>query len=244
MKKLLLVLAAAAVLCFGFYIYTGTYGYPWKRAQIERDAVRHMEEKYGMEAKAVGSSFNFKFDTYMASVYDVRRGEEMIIRVERAPFYDEATQGRGERLEDNYGEVYWGRWTEERLQEEFPQIYGDERVREIRMSTVYHTLPPEEGVSAEKDANGVYVPEKPKHRGTWDIDLKSDDISDAFLQELYSTLQRMQELGLEADLHVTADRRGADSEEPRRKTKYLNAEYPEFEKFRSVEELRAAITQY
>ncbi len=189
MKKLLLAVAALAVLYGGFYVYAEMEGYPWKRAQIQKDAVRYMKEKYGMEAKSAGSAFNFKFDTYSAKVYDVREGEERIVRVERNAYYDESgppdepMKRLGERLEDNYAEVYWGLRADERLREAFPRIYGNEDIGRIRVSTVYRSQALEEGLSAERDADGVRIPAKPaEHFPTWDIRLTSKDFSDALME--------------------------------------------------------------
>ncbi len=244
MKKLLRAIAAFAVLGGAFYIYGEMEGYPWKRAQIKKDAVSYLEAKYGMEAKAAGSSFNFKFDTYAAKAYDVRDNEKRIVTVERGPYYDEERGRRGERLEDNYSEVYWGRQAEERLREKFPRIYGFEGVREIGVSTVYSTLPMEEGASAEKDEYGVRIPEKSGHLPTWDIDLASEEFPEAFLQELLSAIGQMRKHGPESDLFVSAEPAGGAEEELRGKTKYLHLEYEEFGRINGLEELRAAISEY
>jgi hypothetical protein len=120
MKKLLLGVLAALLLLGGGYVYVEFNGYPWKHSQIKKDAARYMQEKYGMDARAAGSRFNFKFDTYAAEVYDPRVGEEQLILVERrGPFYDSNNEWVEGQLVDNYSEVYWGRQTERQLRQQF-----------------------------------------------------------------------------------------------------------------------------
>lgn len=251
MKKLLLAVVALAVLYGGFYVYADMEGYPWKRAQIQKDAVRYMKEKYGMDAKSAGSAFNFKFDTYIAKVYDVREGEERIIRVERNAYYDESgppdepMKRLGERLEDNYAEVYWGLRAEERLREAFPRVYGNEDIDRIRVSTTYRMQALEEGLSEEMDADGVRIPAKPTEGlQTWDIQLVSKDFSEALLGELVTAIRQMREFGPEADLNVYTALAEEKEGETRGKTKYLNLEFEKFGTINGIEDLRAALSEY
>jgi len=243
MKKWILAALAAVVAWFAFYLYTETNGYPWKRAQIKKDAVRYMQEKYGMDAIASGSSFNFKFDTYSAELYDSRDESKRTVRVERVP-YIEGDRYAGERLEDNYGEVYWGIETERRLREAFPEIYGREGVRMIGVDTVYQLSAITEGVGPERDDDGVAIPLKPELEGTWDIDLEEDGFTDPFLEELLRAVRGMEELGLAANLIVTAGRDGPDGQDSAGKTKYLSLEFRRFRDIGSAEDLKALISEY
>lgn len=243
MKKMLLAALAAILLYGGFYVYAEFNGYPWKHSRIQKDAVSYMKEKYDMEAKSAGSSFNFKFDNYTAKVYDLRGSKETVIRVERVRFYDEDGRARGERLKDNYSEVYWGLRTEERLREAFPAIFGYEGAS-ARVQTVYSTTPSDEGVSSERDAGGVYVPAEPELPGTWRIDLDADDFPEPFLAELLDAIRSMRESGLKADLFATAGSGREGSDRLEGTFKVLNLEYEAFHNIDRLEDLRAAISEY
>ncbi|MFC4598220.1 hypothetical protein [Cohnella hongkongensis] len=244
MKKLVLAAVALVLIGAGFYVYTEIEGYPWKRAQIKKDAVRYMQEKYGMDARVTKSSFNFKFDTYMAKVYDVRDEERRTIQVERLPYRNEEGGGRGERLEDNYAVVYWERRTEERLREAFPQIYEYEGLRKIAVTSVHETFPLGEGVGPEKDESGVAIPRQPGHSASWNIGLVSEDIPEPFLELLLDAVRRMKELDLEVELFVTTLPRKAEAENRQERTKYIQLEHEDLGRIHGVEDLREAIQEF
>jgi len=243
MIKWILSALAAVVAGFVFYAYADLNGYPWEKARIKKEAVRYMLEKYGMEAEASGSSFNFKFDTYAAHLYDARDGDKRIIRVERTGYF-EGERYAGKRLEDNYAEVYWGRETERRLMEAFPDIYAHEGVRDIAVHTVYQLSGMDEGIGPDRDADGAAVPAKPVHEATWDIDLAEDGLTDSFLKELFLATREMGRLGIEANLYVTAGPDQPIGQEPVGTTRYLNLEAERFGNIASAEELKASIKEY
>ncbi len=234
----------AIILLFALSAYTEFCGYPWKHWEIKKEAVDYMKNKYGMEAKAVSSSFNFKFDYYTAEVYDVKDADKRIIRVEKQRFYDENGQSPGERLEDNYCKVYWENRINNEIRENYPELCSHEDIEKINMDIVYSTLPLEEGVGSDKDENGVLIPLSPKLDGILDIDLKTQDFSDSFLKELLFLINALGASDTRVDLFVTGKNEEAGTGESRIRTKLIDIEWDKYEAIKTVEDLKEIIRDF
>lgn len=89
MKKMIFSVAVVLVASFGFYIYSELEGLPWKHAEVKREAIEYMKQKYNMDAVAAGSFYNFKFKVYTAKVFNVMDPDKVIIHVEDERDFDD-----------------------------------------------------------------------------------------------------------------------------------------------------------
>ncbi|MDG0875676.1 hypothetical protein L5D93_25940 [Paenibacillus thiaminolyticus] len=99
-KKILLILSSMMIGLagwFAFYTYAEFNGYPWKHAEVKREAAAYMKVKYNMDVAVAGSSYGFKFRDYTAKVFNIHDTEKRIIDVTMHAFYNKAAQGRGGR---------------------------------------------------------------------------------------------------------------------------------------------------
>lgn len=226
-RKLAIGLSSMAVLLiFAMiaYLYTEFEGYPWKRAAIKRDAVQYLKEKYDMDAIAVESFFNFKFDTYIAHMKDRRDPQGEIIYVESERRYDEISKQWSSVLTDNYREVYWVRKLNEELKSKYSEFYHQEDILKATYSFAYSLADRNEGVSEERDEDGVSIPLMPDNSYSLDIKLRTGVLTDAFTEQLYKLASSLKEENRNCDLFISVPKpEGSD-------TKYAsNEEYYHFE---------------
>lgn len=240
---LILSTVAALILIGICYVYTEMNGYPWKHAQVKREAVLYMKNKYNMDVKASGSSYNFKFKYYTAKVYDVNDVEKsMIISVEKQRYYDDSNSYKGLRLEDNYSEVYWKKRAEQEAREAYPNLFASRRIERAAIATVYSTSSLEEGLSSENDEHGIVIPSEPDYNYTLDIDLASEEITDAFLLELLPVIQDVAKGERRIDFFITGrevpsgtDRAGT--------TRLLSLTFEQLNTIGSLDDLRQEISE-
>jgi hypothetical protein len=242
--KYIAIALSAVILLFALSVYTEFNGYPWKHGEIKREAVGYMKSKYNMDVKVVGSSFNFKFDYYTAKVYDVNDTDKSIIRVEKQRFYDENTQGRGERLEDDYCKVYWENRINNEIREKYPEFCSHEDIEKINADISYSTAPMGEGVSSDRDVNGVLIPLRPELDGILDVDLKTQDFSDDFLNELLLLINDLGASQIRVNLFVTGKNEEADTGGNRTRTKLIDIEWDKYGDIKSIEALKEIIRDF
>lgn len=197
-----------------------------------------------MDVKVAGSSFNFKFDYYTAKLYNINDKDKSIIRVEKQGFYDENKQGRGERLEDNYCKVYWENRINNEIREKYPEFCNHKDVEKINADISYSTTPIEEGVSTIKDENGVFIPLKPKLNGILDVDLKTRDFSESFLEELFLLIKEFDNTQMQISLFITGKNEEIETGNSTARTNLIDIECDKFKDIQSVEDLRKVITDF
>ncbi|GGH19585.1 YfjL-like protein [Paenibacillus segetis] len=227
-----------------FFFYTEINGYPWKHAEVKREAVTYMKEKYNMDVKVVGSSFNFKFDYYTAQVYNTKDSNKTVIRIEKQRFYDENNQAGGEQLEDNYREVYWEKEINDELHQKYSTFY---KLNDIETSTIdipSFTSPLRNGVSSLQDRNGVFIPSAPEYNYILDVDLKTNDFTEELLQELIFVIRDLVNTEFRVDIVVSGKYEVSDTEGERRRTKYLDLPYEKLKEIENVEDLKKEISEY
>lgn len=251
-KKMLLIMLSIMMISlagwFIFYIYTEFNGYPWKHAEVKREAVAYMKAKYNMDAAVAGSSYNFKFREYTAKVFNIHDTEKRIIDVTKQFFYDEAIQGRGEMLVDNYSIVYWEQRIDDELRKRYPKLYAQEDIESIAVTTTYFTRPIDSGTSPAADDNGVAIPLEPKYEYTLEMHLRTDSISEALWQELYAVVPDLAAAPWEVEIFV----RGRDKE-PKEdsagsggavKWMVLHLPYEKLEHIASIEDMKKEVVEY
>lgn len=232
------------VLGISLNVYTEFNGVPWKHAAIKKDAVEYMKQKYNMEVKVAGSSFNFKFDYYTAKVYNICDSEKQIINVEKHKYFDENGSYKGERLEDNYSKIYWEKRISRDLQEKYPMFFRYKDIAEFKSDIAYHTTSLENGVSAETDANGSFIPLIPEFGCSLDIELNTEDFSEDFLNELFSFVKEIQNTQLKIDLFVTGKDVIVDTSNSRTRTKLIKLPNEILKDITSVEDLKKEISGF
>jgi len=237
------VLLAVIVFIAGS-IYKEFNGYLWEHVRVKKEAVAYMKTKYNMDVKVVDSSFNFKFDNYIVKLYNTRDEEKAIIRVEKQRVYDEQRKAWGKRLEDSYGMVYWSKRINRELREKYPDFCNHKDIEKLMVDYAYSTVPMGEGVSTDKDENGVLIPLKPKLSGVLDVDLVAKDFSESFLEELLSLIEELKAGQDEMDLFITGTREEDPSGEGKGRTMLIEIPYNEFKRINSLEELKQRIRDF
>jgi hypothetical protein len=218
-------------------------GYPWKHAQVKQEAVLYMKNKYNMDVRASGSSYNFKFKYYTAEVYEVNDVEKSIIRVEKQKFYDDRNLYKGERLEDNYGEVYWKKRAEQEMREVYPNLFASSRIERAAFDTVYSTSPLEEGLSSESDEHGISIPSEPEYNYALDIDLVSEEITDDFLRELLPVVQDVAKGERRIDFFITGREVPGETSDQAGTTRLLSLTFEQLNTVGSIDDLRRGISE-
>lgn len=226
-----------------FDFYKETYGYPWKREEIEKEAVSYMNKKYNMNAIVKESSYNFKFDYYTAIVYDNNDKDKSLISVEKQRFYDKNNQFEGERLEDNYSKVYFEKQLKYDIQEKYSRLYNLNDIEKISVDIAYVTTPLEEGVSSIKDKNGVYIPLKPKLNPILIIDLNTNNLSENFLKELLFLIKDFSSTQMQVDLLVTG-KEDVNTGNNTTKTTLIDIQYDKFKDIQSVKDIKNVIRDF
>ncbi|WCR28224.1 hypothetical protein L3476_05590 [Paenibacillus thiaminolyticus] len=250
-KKILLILSSMMIGLagwFAFYTYAEFNGYPWKHAEVKREAAAYMKAKYNMDVAVAGSSYGFKFHDYTAKVFNIHDTEKRIIDVTMHAFYNKAAQGRGEMLEDNYSMVYWEQRIDDELRKRYPRLYEQEDIESIAVTTTYSLMPIDSGTSPAADDNGVAIPLEPKHEYTLDVRLRTDSISEALWQEFYAVVPDLAAAPWEVEIYV----RGRDKErlegsagtESMYKTMVLSLPYDKLEHIASIEEMKKEVREY
>lgn len=239
----MIVLLAVIVFIAGS-IYKEFNGYPWEHVRVKKEAVTYMKTKYNMDVKVVGSSFNFKFDNYIVQLYNIHDPEKEIIRVEKQRVYNEGRKAWEKRLEDSYGMVYWSKRINRELRKSYPDFCNHKDIEKLFVDYAYSTVPMGEGVSRDKDGNGVLIPLKPDLSGVLDVDLKTKAFSENFLGELLSLINELKTGQDEIDLFITGTREEDPSGDGKGKTMLIEIPYKEFERINSLEELKLRIRDF
>lgn len=229
----LIIISFVSLISLNFY--KETYGYPWKHAELKKEAVEYMKKKYNMDVNVAGSSFNNKFDYYIAEVYNVDDEDKNVINVEKH---------RGERLEDSYSKVYWEKQTNNELQKRYPKFYKLGDIDKITTDIAYFTTPLEIGVSSNKDENGILIPSNPDHNCIVDVHLKTNDFSDEFLQELLLVIKDVVKTQFKVDFVITGKNEGSGNGNNPGRTRILNLEYKKFKDISDVEALKKEISEF
>lgn len=217
-------------------IYTVTYGYPWKHAEVKKEAVGYMKNKYNMDVKVARSTFNSKFDYYIVEVFEINDGAHININVEKQKFHDDNGQYKGERLEDNYSKVYWEIRLRNELQAKYSDFFALLDIEKMQMDIAYFTTPLESGVSSIKDENGIFIPLKPDNNSTLDVDLNTKDFSEEFLKGLLLVIRDLVNKQLKVDLFIT----GKSTE----RTKLINLRFEEFTHINSLDDLKKEVSDF
>lgn len=251
-KKMLLIMLSIMMISlagwFIFYVYTEFNGYPWKHAEVKKEAVAYMKAKYNMDVAVAGTSYGFKFREYTAKVFNIHDTEKRIIDVTKHAFDDEAIQGRGEMLEDNYSMVYWEQRIDDELRERYPMLYEQEDIESIAVTTTYSMMPIDSGTSPAADNNGVAIPLEPKHEYRLEMRLQTDSISEALWQELYAVVPDLVAAPWKVEIFV----RGRDKE-PKEgsagsggmvKSMVLYLPYEKLEHIASIEDMKKEVKEY
>lgn len=225
-------------------IYTEFNGYPWKHAALKKEAVHYMKEKYNMDVKVSNSTFNFKFDYYFAQVHNVNDEQDNLISVEKQKFYDEQGQFQGERLEDNYNQIYWENALANEMQAMYPKLFNHSDIKQFEVDIAYYTTPLN-GVSSTRDEHGILIPLKPEHSFSIEIDLITDDFPDDFVNELLFVVHDLVDSQRKADVFITAASNSNESnDETSKGTKVLRVPYEKLEAIHSVDDLYDQITEF
>ncbi|QMV42419.1 YfjL-like protein [Cohnella cholangitidis] len=240
---LILSTVAALILIAICYVYTEMNGYPWKHAQVKQEAVLYMKNKYNMDVKASGSSYNFKFKYYTAKVYDANDVEKSIISVEKQRHYDDQNLYKGYRLEDNYSEVYWKKRAEQETREAYPNLFASSRIERAAIDTVYSTFSLEEGLSSESDESDIVIPSEPDYNYTLDIDLASEEITDAFLLELLPVIQDVAKGERRIDFFITGREIPSGTPDRAGTTRLLSLTFEQLGTVGSIDDLRKEISE-
>ncbi|MGG3836873.1 hypothetical protein ABEV00_07560 [Paenibacillus thiaminolyticus] len=241
-KKMLLIMLSIMMISlagwFIVYTYTEFNGYPWKHAEVKREAVAYMKAKYNMDVAVAGSSYNFKFREYTAKVFNIHDAEKRIIDVTKW----------GEMLVDNYSVVYWEQRIDDELRKRYPKLYAQEDIESIAVTTTYFTMPIDSGTSPAADDNGVAIPLEPKYEYTLKMYLRTGSISEALWQELYAVVPDLAAAPWEVEILV----RGRDKE-PKEdsagsggavKWMVLHLPYEKLEHIASIEDMKREVEEY
>lgn len=243
-KYLIIVLIIVLVSLTSFYSYTEFYGYPWKHAEVKKEAIKYMKNKYKMDVKVVSSTFNFKFDYYIVKVFNNNDEIKNLINVEKQKFYDEKGQFKGERLEDNYSKIYWESGLNNELQTKYPKFFILPDIEKFHIDIAYYTTPLDNGVSSIKDENGILIPLMPDNNSTLDIDLNTKDFPDEFLEELLLVIKDLVNTQLKVDLFITGKSKERINENNPERTKLLELPYEKFKDINSVEDLKKEVSDF
>ena len=250
-KKIRLILSSMMIGLagwFAFYTYAEFNGYPWKHAEVKREAVPYMKAKYNMDVAVAGSSYGFKFRDYTAKVFNIHDTEKRIIDVTMHAFYDRANQGRAEMLEDNYSMVYWEQRVDDELRKRYPRLYEQEDIESIAVTTTYSMMPIDSGTSPAADDNDVAIPLEPKHEYTLDMRLRTDSISEALWQELHAVVPDLAAAPWEVNIFVRGrdmnPKEGSLGTEGMHKTMVLSLPYDMLEHIASDEDMKKEVREY
>ena len=200
-----------------------------------------MKEKYNIDVNVERSIYNFKFEYYIAEVTNVNDETGKFINVVKRKYYDENNELAGERLEDNYGEVYWEKALKKELSEQYKELFTFPDLEGIELDIAYQTIPMDKGVSTSKDENGVLIPLRPEDSVILDIDLQTRDFSDEFLNELLVVVKDLVKSEWKVDLFITGKSEERKDENNKRTTKVLNLPYEKFQEINTLEDLRNKI---
>lgn len=241
--KLKLVISMIIVIAISLvsYMYTEFYGYPWKHAAMKKEAIHYMKDKYNMDVKVESSTFNFKFNYYIVQVFNVNDAQKILISVEKQKFYDEQSQFKGERLEDNYNQIYWEHALASEMQARFPKFFNHSDIKQFEIDIAYYTTPLN-GVSSTKDEQGILIPLKPEHSFSIEIDLKTNDFPDDFVNEIFIVMNDLLDMQLKADLFITAASKSNENNDER--TKVLRVPYEKLEVIHNVDDLYHEISEF
>ncbi|WP_025026933.1 hypothetical protein [Caldalkalibacillus mannanilyticus] len=240
--RFFIIILLLAIIAFFFYAYTETYGLPWKRAEVKREAIIYMKEKYNMDVEGKGC-YNFKFNKYFAKVYNVLDENKNVINVKKYNRTDEKGQYLGVELSDNYSIVYWENEIRKELAANYPRLYQNDTIDKIFISTTYGTRSLEEGVSNDQDENGVFIPLKPDDDYTIRILLTKNDFSDDFLQELLTVVQDPNLHPLVSELYTSQNSTYRDHND-KEKEKYILLTRQQFKDIHSIEDLKKEIAHW
>ncbi|EJW16379.1 hypothetical protein M5X00_22355 [Paenibacillus alvei] len=241
MKKMIFSVAVVLVASFGFYIYSELEGLPWKHAEVKREAIEYMKQKYNMDAVAAGSFYNFKFKVYTAKVFNVMDPDKVIIHVEDERDFDEQGLYVGRRLQDDYSLVYWSEQIRHELKQRYPDLFQLEDIDTIQVEYAYYALSLTEGISSEKDQYGVRIPVKPKDIPELSIRLKTVDIGDPFLTQLRVVINDMVKTSNPIDVIVRAASTEKTQQNEMTKTAILHIEHDKLKQLHSIDELKREI---
>ncbi|MGG3280110.1 hypothetical protein [Paenibacillus solani] len=229
---------------FVYYLYTEMNGLPWKHAEVKRNAIVYMKQKYNMDVAAAGSSYNFKFKVYTAKVYNVKDASKAIIHVEDDVNFDDYGSFVGKQLQDDYSLVYWSAHIRDRLQKKYHDLFKHQDIDTIQIEYTYYTLSLERGLSGDKDQHGVLIPAKPKYAPELKIQLKTIDFGDHLLEQLRQVINDMVNTSQSMNVFV----RAADGKEKQpngmSKTAILSIEHDKLKTFQSIEELKKEIKRW
>ncbi len=243
-RFLIIFVIIALLLSYSFYLFTEFYGYPWRHAELKREVVGYMKNKYNMDVKVERSSFNFKFDYYLVKVFDINDKNKSLITVEKRKYYDENNQIKGERLEDNYSKIYWETRLLNSLQTKYPNFFRLPDIDKFKIDIAYYTTPIENGVSSVKDEEGVYIPLEPENSYSLDMDLKTKDFSDEFLNELLVVIKDLSNIQSKIDLFITGIGNEGNNRESTKGTKLLRLSYERFKDINNTEDLKKEISEF
>lgn len=236
---IILLLAIITFLCFA---YTEMSGLPWKKAEVKREAVVYMKEKYNMDVEGKGG-YGAKFKTYFAKVYNVLDENKNVIKVEKNNLWDEMGQYTGVELRDNYSIVYWENEIRKEISSNYPSLYHHDSIDEIFISTVHETRSLEEGVSNHQDENGVFIPVEPDNNYTLSIFLTENEFTDDFLQELLTVVKDPNLHPLVSELYTSQNSTYRDHND-KEKEIYIKLTRQQFKDIHSIEDLKKEIAEW
>lgn len=240
----LIIAGVLFIASISFYVCTGIYGYPWKHAEIRKEAVGYMKNKYNMNVKVARSTYNYKFDYYLVKVFDINDKDKALITVEKQKYFDKDGQYLGERLEDSYCKIYWESRLQNQLREKYPEFYKLPEIEKIQMDIAYFTAPLKEGVTSDKDEKGIFIPLMPDNNCILDVDINTTEFSDEFLEELLLVIKDLSNSEVKVDLVVTGkSKEGTDDSKPK-VTKLLNLHYGMLQGIDSVEDLKNEVSDF
>ncbi|BFH68951.1 hypothetical protein J27TS7_07490 [Paenibacillus dendritiformis] len=250
-KKTLQILSSVMLGLTGwcaFYTYAEFNGYPWKHAQVKKEAPAYMKTKYNMDVEVAGSSYGFKFREYTAKVFNIHDPEKRLIDVKMYTQYDEAIRGKVETWEDNYSMVYWEQRIDEELRKRYPRLYGQEDIESIGVTATYSMMPIDSGTNPAADGHGAAIPLQPKHEYTLDMRLRTDSISGALWQELYAVVPDLAAAPWEVEIYIRGRERdqltGDAGIEGAAKTIVLSLPRDKLEHIASIEDMKKEVREY